>query len=283
MRTHWPQAGQHTSTWLAPAPHGYWLVGSDGGIFTFGSALFYGSTGSLKLQRPVVGIVPTADRGGYWLDASDGGVFSYGDTQFHGSSQASACTRQAQVCPTASTPPSWAWCLRATEAATSWWPPMAASLHSETPASGSCPGIAGCSGAAVAVMPDHSGNGYWVVTATGHVYTFGDAPYFGGPGRGTVTSAVATPDGMGYWVLLSDGEVLSYGDAAPLGSPRSAISTPSTLPLPSSRPPTERATGFRRRSVRSSTTVTRPTTAACRERTSMEPSRGHRVLMWLTE
>ena len=64
-----------------PLPaHGYWLVGSDGGIFTFGSAQFYGSTGSLALQRPVVGIVPTADHGGYWLDASDGGVFSFGDT-----------------------------------------------------------------------------------------------------------------------------------------------------------------------------------------------------------
>ena len=76
--------------------------------------------------------------------------------------------------------------------------------------------------AAVAVMPDASGNGYWLVTATGNVYTFGDAPYFGAPGRGTVTSAVATPDGKGYWVLLSDGEVFAYGDAANLGSPSSA-------------------------------------------------------------
>ena len=40
----------------AAGPHGYWLVGSDGGIFTFGSAPFYGSTGSLTLQRPVVGM-----------------------------------------------------------------------------------------------------------------------------------------------------------------------------------------------------------------------------------
>ena len=65
--------------------HGYWLDGSDGGIFGFGAAQFYGSTGSLTLQRPVVGIVPTKDHGGYWLDASDGGVFSFGDTQFYGS------------------------------------------------------------------------------------------------------------------------------------------------------------------------------------------------------
>ena len=69
-----------------PTPqHGYWLVGSDGGIFTFGSARFYGSTGSLHLQRPVVGIMPTADRGGYWLEASDGGVFAFGDSGFYGS------------------------------------------------------------------------------------------------------------------------------------------------------------------------------------------------------
>ena len=63
-------------------------------------------------------------------------------------------------------------------------------------------------------MPDASGNGYWLVTATGNIYTFGDAPYFGAPGQGTVTSAVATPDGLGYWVLLADGQVLPYGDAA---------------------------------------------------------------------
>ena len=32
---------------------------------------------------------------------------------------------------------------------------------------GSCPGIGGCSGAAVAVVPDASGNGYWLITQTG--------------------------------------------------------------------------------------------------------------------
>ena len=53
--------------------HGYWLAGSDGGIFSFGAAQFYGSTGSLVLQRPVVGITPTANDAGYWLVASDGG------------------------------------------------------------------------------------------------------------------------------------------------------------------------------------------------------------------
>ena len=81
---------------------------------------------------------------------------------------------------------------------------------------GSCPGIGGCSGAAVAVVPDASGNGYWLITQTGNVYAFGDAPFYGEPGNqgSPVTSAVRTANGGGYWVLLADGAVYAYGDAA---------------------------------------------------------------------
>ncbi|HTU37999.1 MAG TPA: Ig-like domain-containing protein, partial [Acidimicrobiales bacterium] len=67
------------------APRGYWLVGSDGGIFSFGAAPFFGSMGGTPLQRPVVGITPTLTRDGYWLVASDGGIFSFGDAGFYGS------------------------------------------------------------------------------------------------------------------------------------------------------------------------------------------------------
>ncbi|MGC8466525.1 MAG: hypothetical protein ACP5O0_11480, partial [Acidimicrobiales bacterium] len=34
---------------------GYRLVASDGGIFSFGDAQFYGSTGNIKLNAPIVG------------------------------------------------------------------------------------------------------------------------------------------------------------------------------------------------------------------------------------
>jgi hypothetical protein len=36
--------------------HGYWLVAADGGIFAFGDAGFFGSTGSLILNKPIVGM-----------------------------------------------------------------------------------------------------------------------------------------------------------------------------------------------------------------------------------
>jgi hypothetical protein len=203
--------------------HGYWLVGSDGGIFSFGAAFFHGSMGAIPLQRPVVGIVPTADRGGYWLDASDGGVFSFGDTQFYGSipglglHPAGSGLRHSLNAPIVGMVPSRShrgYLMVASDGGVF--------AFGDAKFAGSCPGIGGCRGAAVAVMPDASGNGYWLITSTGNAYAFGDALNLGAPGHGTVTSAVATPDGKGYWILLSDGEVFPYGDAANLGSPSSA-------------------------------------------------------------
>jgi hypothetical protein len=40
-----------------PDGAGYWLVGSDGGIYAYGTAPFMGSTGSLKLNKPIVAMV----------------------------------------------------------------------------------------------------------------------------------------------------------------------------------------------------------------------------------
>jgi hypothetical protein len=39
----------------APGGSGYWLVASDGGIFSFGDATFYGSEGGTTLNAPIVG------------------------------------------------------------------------------------------------------------------------------------------------------------------------------------------------------------------------------------
>ena len=68
-----------------PSGNGYWLVASDGGIFTFGDARFHGSTGAMHLNQPIVGMAATPSGKGYWLVASDGGIFTFGDARFHGS------------------------------------------------------------------------------------------------------------------------------------------------------------------------------------------------------
>ena len=210
----------------AAAPHGYWLVGSDGGIFTFGSAQFYGSTGSLHLQRPVVGIVATSDDGGYWLDASDGGIFSFGDTQFYGSipgqglHPAGSGLPNSLDAPIVGMVPSYddhGYFMVASDGGVF--------AFGDAAFEGSCPGIGGCSGAAVAVMPYQSGHGYWLVTATGHVYSFGDAPLLGSPGPQTspITSGVSmtvSSSGLylpGYWILDANGQVFNVGQALTSG------------------------------------------------------------------
>ncbi len=68
-----------------PSGNGYWLVAADGGIFGFGDARFFGSTGGQRLNRPVVGMAVTPSGDGYWLVAADGGIFGFGDARFFGS------------------------------------------------------------------------------------------------------------------------------------------------------------------------------------------------------
>jgi hypothetical protein len=63
---------------------GYWLVAADGGIFSYGNAAFDGSTGSIRLNLPIVGMAPSHDEGGYWMVARDGGIFAFGGAPFLG-------------------------------------------------------------------------------------------------------------------------------------------------------------------------------------------------------
>ena len=205
-----------------PAARGYWLVGSDGGIFSFGAAGFHGSMGGIPLQRPVVGITPTASRNGYWLVASDGGIFAFGDSAYYGSIPGLGLHPAGSGQPNSLDAP----IVGMVPSTSRHGYFMVASdggvfAFGDARFEGSCPGIGGCLGAAVAVMPDSTGNGYWLVTNLGAVYAFGDAGNYGGPPAQSVPAvdAVATPDGHGYWVLYANGAVYGFGDAAGMGAP----------------------------------------------------------------
>jgi hypothetical protein len=67
-----------------------------------------------------------------------------------------------------------------------------------------------------------TGDGFWQVSATGGVFTYGDATFYGSAGALTLAKPIvgmaATPDGEGYWLVASDGGVFSYGDAQFYGS-----------------------------------------------------------------
>ena len=69
---------------VTPDGGGYWLVASDGGIFSFGDATFAGSMGGHPLNDPIVGMAADPPTGGYWEVASDGGIFAF-NAPFFGS------------------------------------------------------------------------------------------------------------------------------------------------------------------------------------------------------
>ncbi|MFN8037325.1 MAG: fibronectin type III domain-containing protein [Acidimicrobiia bacterium] len=69
-------------------------------------------------------------------------------------------------------------------------------------------------------------SGYWMLDAAGHVYSFGDARYFGGAANamGPAVFGVAavhlepTPSGGGYWIVDTLGRVYAFGDAGWYGN-----------------------------------------------------------------
>ena len=70
--------------------------------------------------------------------------------------------------------------------------------------------------------PTRARSGYWMVSAEGRVYPFGDALHHGEPatqlGKATAADVEPTKSGNGYWVLDSTGRVFPYGDARWFGN-----------------------------------------------------------------
>ena len=190
---------------------GLWLVGSDGGIFNYGSAGFYGSTGGVDLNKPVVAMAATPDGRGYWLAASDGGIFAYGDAGFYGSTGGMPLNKP--VVAMAATPDGRGYWLAASDGGIF--------AYGDAHFYGSTGGtLLNRPVVALAGTPD--GHGYWLVASDGGIFAYGDAGFYGSTGglalNKPIVAMATTPDGHGYWLVASDGGIFSYGDAAYYGS-----------------------------------------------------------------
>jgi hypothetical protein len=190
---------------------GYWLVASDGGIFSFGDAAFHGSTGAQHLNAPIVGMAETPDGSGYWLVASDGGIFTFGDAVFYGSTGSQHLNKP--IVGMAATPDGLGYWLVASDGGIftfgdADFQGSTGAQHLNAPMVG------------MATTPD--GLGYWLVASDGGIFTFGDASYFGSTGSQALNKPIvgmaATPDGLGYWLVASDGGIFTFGDADFQGS-----------------------------------------------------------------
>ncbi len=190
---------------------GYWEVASDGGIFSFGDATFFGSMGGQALNKPIVGMAATPDGGGYWEVAADGGIFTFGDATFFGST--GGLRLNQPVVGMAATPDGGGYWLVASDGGIFTFGDATffgstGGLRLNQPVVG------------MAATPD--GGGYWLVASDGGIFSFGDATFFGSMGGQALNKPIvgmaATPDGGGYWLVAADGGIFTFGDAIFLGS-----------------------------------------------------------------
>ena len=186
----------------AAAQNGYLTVASDGGIFAFGQD-FCGSTGSMTLNKPVVGMAAVPGQGGYWLVASDGGVFTYGDAFFYGST--GSLTLNAPVVGMAATPDGRGYWLVASDGGIF--------SYGDAPFYGSAAATPGQDIVGMAASPD--GLGYWEVSTTGRIFNYGDAAFAGDTSKlhlnGPIVGITPDPVTGGYWLVGSDGGIFSFG------------------------------------------------------------------------
>ena len=155
----------------APPNSSYWMDASDGGIFSFGNAGFYGSAGGMPLNRPVVGMTPAASKKGYWLVASDGGIFNYGDAAFFGSMGGQPLNKPI-VGMAATSDGGGYWLVASDGGIFSFGDARFFGSAGGTPLNKPAVGLA--------ATPDNGG--YWIAASDGGIFNYGDANFGGSMG-----------------------------------------------------------------------------------------------------
>jgi hypothetical protein len=167
------------------SPPGYWLATAQGAAFPFGGAstLFGPASTIAGLHAPIVGIVPTPDRGGYWMFAADGGVFAFGNARFFGS-MGNRPLRGPIVA------------MASTSDGRGYW-------------------LAGSDGGVFAF-----GDAVFAGSSAGNLPL---AILLGAVVRASVVGIVAAPDSRGYALVTDAGSVLPFGSASKFFMPRVSL------------------------------------------------------------
>ncbi len=189
----------------------YYEVASDGGIFAFGGAPFYGSMGGKPLNKPIVGIATTPTGGGYYEVASDGGIFAFGNAPFYGSMGGKPLNQP--VVGITVTPTGGGYYEVASDGGLFAF--GNAAFHGSMGGKPLNKPIVG-----IAVTP--TGTGYYEVASDGGIFAFGTAKFYGSMGgkplNQPVVGITTTATGGGYYEVASDGGIFAFGTAPFYGS-----------------------------------------------------------------
>jgi len=146
---------------------GYFLVGADGGVFAFGDARFEGSCPGIGgCSSGVSSVMTDASGDGYWVVTYTGNVYAFGDATNYGDPLPTC--RMRRRCPRP--------CASERERLLDSLSDGEVYTYGDAAYLGSPFGQIEFSNPASAIFATSDGGGYWVVTANGTVYAFGDAP-----------------------------------------------------------------------------------------------------------
>jgi hypothetical protein len=200
---------------------GFWLVGTDGGLFSFGDANFFGSLPGVGdfADTDIVGMAPAGNDLGYWMVGADGGVFAFGEAKWAGSVPSLTLHIHNIVAMVPSYDAGGYWLGAANGGIFAFGDAnfygSAGNLTLNAPIVG------------MALTPDQ--HGYWLVASDGGIFSYGDARFYGSAGslrlNQPIVGMAATPDGRGYWLVAADGGIFSYGDAQFYGSAGAGTTT----------------------------------------------------------
>jgi hypothetical protein len=170
------------------------------------SANNFGDASGLPLNKPIVGMTPTADANGYWLVASDGGIFDYGDAGFYGST--GSIRLNQPVVGISVSASGHGYTLAATDGGVF--------AFGDASFFGSVPGVLAPGQQlnkpieGIVTTPD--GGGYWMVASDGGIFTFGNAPFLGSLGSMHLASPIVGmfANGNGYTLVAQDGTLYPF-------------------------------------------------------------------------
>ncbi len=206
---------------------GYWINATDGGVFSFGNARFWGSTGGMVLNQPVVGMAAHGT-GGYWEVASDGGIFSFGDATFLGSTGSIHLNRP--MVGMAVTPDGAGYWLVASDGGIF--------AYGDAPFFGSTGSLI-LNKPVIGMVPTHDGGGYWLIASDGGIFAYGDAQFHGSLGSNPpptpIVGVAPSADGGGYYMLEANGTPHNFGDAPAVSMTSGSLSnvaSPMTAMIP---------------------------------------------------
>ncbi len=169
---------------LAPIPGdlGYWVATANGKVFAYGNARQLASLSPIRLRRgeSVVAIVASPSGQGYWLVTSLGRIFAFGDaTHWPAANTHGARVVAAQ----GSGSVNGLWLLTSTGSVIA---------RGKLAAYGGIPPASLGHSLPVGLAPTADGKGYWIATAAGRVFSFGNARYEGGVQMSGGVAGIAT-------------------------------------------------------------------------------------------